>query len=53
MIATIDAKRYPHVARLGDQLLSGNGPDRFEWSIDVFLVGALRAPRTPAEAEQS
>ncbi len=51
VIATIDAKRYPHVARLGDELLSGSGPDRFEWSIDMFLAGALRAPRTSTEVQ--
>jgi AcrR family transcriptional regulator len=52
-IATADASRYPNVTRLGDELLSGSGPDRFRWSIDVFLAGALRAPRSSIEPEKS
>lgn len=49
VIATVDANTYPHIARLGDELLSGNGPDRFQWGIDVFLAGALNAPRALTE----
>ncbi len=45
VLATIDASMYPHIARLGGELLSGSGPDRFQWGIDVFLAGALSAPR--------
>jgi AcrR family transcriptional regulator len=41
VIATIDASMYPHIARLGDELFSGSGPDRFMWGIDVFLAGVL------------
>ncbi len=53
VIATIDASRYPHIAQLGDELLSGNGPDRFKWGIDVFLAGALSAPRASTAEEES
>ncbi len=53
VIATADASMYPHIARLGGELLSGNGPDRFEWGIDVFLAGALSVPRTPTEQEEA
>jgi AcrR family transcriptional regulator len=53
VIATVDASMYPHVARLGDELLSGSGPDRFKWGIDVFLAGALSAPRAVTEQEES
>jgi AcrR family transcriptional regulator len=49
VIATIDANTYPHIARLSDELLSGNGPDRFQWGIDVFLAGALSTPRAHTE----
>jgi hypothetical protein len=52
-IATADASRYPNVTRLGNELLSGSGPDRFRWSIDVFLAGALLAPRSSLEPEKS
>lgn len=47
-IATSDAKLYPHIARLGNELLSGEGPDRFEWSVDVLLAGVARTRRAPA-----
>ena len=53
VIATVDASKYPHVTRLGDELLSGNGLDRFQWGIDVFLTGALNAPRVLPEQEES
>ncbi len=52
VIATVDANMYPHIARLGNELLSGKGPDRFQWGIDVFLAGALTAPRTFTEQEE-
>ncbi len=41
VIATVDASRYPHIARLSDELFSGSGTDRFTWGIDVFLAGIL------------
>jgi AcrR family transcriptional regulator len=53
VIATVDASIYPHVARLGDELLSGSGPDRFRWGIDVFLAGALGAPRALPKQEEA
>jgi hypothetical protein len=52
-IATIDAHMYPHIARLGDELLSGSGPDRFQWGIDVFLAGVLSTPRVFPEQEEA
>lgn len=48
-ITTIDAKRYPHLARLGNELFVGSGPDRFEWGIDILLSGALNTPRAATE----
>jgi AcrR family transcriptional regulator len=48
-IAVVDAARYPHVARLGDELMSGDGRARFDWAFDVLLDGILAAARTPAE----
>ena len=44
-IATIDATRYPHIARLGSELTGGGGA-RFRWGIDVLLNGVLATPRT-------
>ncbi len=48
-IAAADAGRYPQIARLGLDLLSGTGPDRFEWALDVLLNGLLRTPRPAAD----
>jgi AcrR family transcriptional regulator len=49
-IASVDAARYPHVARLGDELMSGDGRARFDWAFDVLLDGILAASaRTPTE----
>ncbi|MFD1540786.1 TetR/AcrR family transcriptional regulator [Nonomuraea guangzhouensis] len=42
-ITTVDAERYPHLARLGDDLVSGEGPDRADWALDVLLDGMLTA----------
>lgn len=48
-ITTLDARVYPHLARLGNELFSGSGPDRFAWGIDVLLSGALSTPRAATE----
>jgi AcrR family transcriptional regulator len=50
-ISTVDAARYPNIARLGPELLSGKGPDRFDWALDVLLGGFLTTPRSPTEQE--
>jgi AcrR family transcriptional regulator len=42
-IAAVDAARHPHIARLGDELVSGDGPARFDWAFDVLLDGILAA----------
>lgn len=47
-IAAADPQRYPQIARLGDDLLSGSGPDRFDWAIDVILAGVLQIRRPPS-----
>ena len=44
-IRIADAGVYPQIARLGDELLSGEGPDRFQWGLDVFLSGVLTTRR--------
>ena len=53
VVSTIDTSMYPHIAELGDELLSGSGPDRFQWGIDVFLTGALSTPRASTEQKES
>ncbi len=41
----VDPDRYPHVAALGDDLLSGPGEARLGWAFDVLITGVLRTPR--------
>jgi AcrR family transcriptional regulator len=38
-----DAARYPHIARLGAALVSGEGGARVDWSLDVLLDGIVAA----------
>jgi len=52
-ITTIDASVHPSLAQLGNELFSGNGPDRFAWGIDVLLSGALSTPRAATEQEKT
>lgn len=44
-ITTADPVRYPTVARLGADLISGPGPDRFTYGLDVLLTGILATHR--------
>jgi AcrR family transcriptional regulator len=49
-IAAADPARMPHIARLGAELISGPGPARADWALDVLLDGILAAgSRTPTE----
>ncbi|GCE29863.1 TetR family transcriptional regulator [Dictyobacter alpinus] len=52
-ITTVDTRVHPFIAQLGNELFSGNGPDRFAWSIDVLLSGALSTPRAATEQEKT
>jgi AcrR family transcriptional regulator len=52
-ITTADRRRYPRTAELGDELFSGTGPDRFAWSIDVVIVGALSTPRSATNSKEA
>ncbi|RSM50824.1 TetR/AcrR family transcriptional regulator [Amycolatopsis balhimycina DSM 5908] len=42
-IAAADPGRSPHIVRLGDELISGDGRSRFGWAVDVLLDGILAA----------
>ena len=53
VITGADASRYPHVARLGNELFSGSGLERFQWGIDALLTGALNFPRAGTQQEQA
>lgn len=41
---------YPHIAALGLELVSGEGPDRLSWGFHVLLNGILTTPRPTAPA---
>jgi AcrR family transcriptional regulator len=46
-VAGVDAARFPHIARIGSDLLSGDGSSRTDWAFDLLLDGLL-ASRQPA-----
>ena len=47
VFTTLPAERYPNLVRLGDELVSGNGDERFHFAIDTFLDGLVaRAQRS-------
>ncbi len=52
-ISTVDEARYPSIARLGGELLSGKGPDRFDWALDVLLQGILTTARSTTKKARS
>lgn len=52
-VAAADARQYPQIARLGDELLSGTGPDRFEWGLDVLLAGMQRSRRQTERSDHT
>ena len=41
----VSADEYPHVAAIGAELLSGEGPDRLTWGFNVLINGVLETPR--------
>ena len=43
-ITTADADTYPHIVRLKGKSLSGDGPERLAWGLDILLAGL---PLTP------
>jgi AcrR family transcriptional regulator len=45
-IAIASNATYPRIARLGDEMLSGTGAERFTWGLDVLINGILATQRT-------
>ena len=39
------ADTFPHIAALGMELVSGEGPDRLTWGFSVLIGGILQTPR--------
>jgi AcrR family transcriptional regulator len=44
----LSADTFPHIAALGADLLSGEGPDRSTWGFHVLINGVLQTPRPGA-----
>ena len=40
-----DAAQHPHIARLGEELFSGEGSDRLAWGFEVLIAGIVATPR--------
>lgn len=49
-VVEADPKKYPHIARLKRELMSG-GRDRLEWSLDLLINGVLKTPNSFREEE--
>ena len=43
LVESLDAKTYPHLAKLGAELISGEGQERFRWGLDALVNGILGA----------
>ncbi|HEX3388001.1 MAG TPA: TetR/AcrR family transcriptional regulator C-terminal domain-containing protein [Streptosporangiaceae bacterium] len=39
------AETFPHIAALGQELMSGEGPDRLRWGLSVLINGIVQTPR--------
>ncbi len=44
-VATLDASVHPHLAKLGAELVSGEGLQRFRWGLDVLVNGLIHGAR--------
>jgi AcrR family transcriptional regulator len=51
-IAIVPGETYPRIVRLGDEMLSGTGIERFHWGLDVLINGILGTPRAAASNAQ-
>ena len=49
-VAGADPKKYPHIARLSSDLMSGDR-SRLEWSFDLLINGVLETPVSVREEE--
>lgn len=47
VIRGVNAERYPHIAALSSDLVSGPPAARSRWAFDALLNGALGTPRPP------
>ena len=49
-LEAVSANEHPRIHALREHLLSGAGPDRFAWALDVLLNGILHTPRGAGNA---
>lgn len=52
VFAKADALVYPQIARLSDELVSGDGATRFAWGLDVLITGIFATRRPPTQQEE-
>jgi AcrR family transcriptional regulator len=50
VISQAHASRYPVIASISTELLSGSPRERFDWLVSVLLVGITATPRLPTGA---
>lgn len=43
LVETLDTRAHPHLAKLGPELISGEGSERFRWGLEALLNGILHA----------
>jgi AcrR family transcriptional regulator len=48
-LRAVQPETHPRIAALGEDLLSGAGPDRTSWGIRALINGVLTTPRTEGE----
>lgn len=44
-ITAASSERYPHIATLGSEMLSGDASTRFTWGLNVIINGVMSTPR--------
>jgi AcrR family transcriptional regulator len=49
VLRAVKPETYPRIAALGEDLLSGAGPDRSSWGIRALINGVLATPRPEGE----
>lgn len=45
---SLDAQRYPNITELAPAMTVGDGPQRFEWGLDIIINGLLATPQPGA-----
>jgi hypothetical protein len=51
VLGAISAQEFPRIHASREELMSGEGLERFEWAIEVLLKGVIQTPRGARVAE--